>query len=313
MVDQVKFRIHRMSFRVFKTRCRRCRPAAAARRRPALGGDARGRPPRCRLPARAPAAAAPRQPSSCAHRVGQPVQQRHGQRAPFDHRDLVADQQAAASQGRHRAARCTPRSSSRPPLRYSGRPVSCVQAGDRDAGPLERLEQRIGQPLRQLVERHQPPSLVAARPDAASSRRGDAVDASAAPARSARAIEQRRRGSRAGLDVGRRRRARRGCRTDCPSRAGRSPNISGCSRHRLARAGAAGRRGPRARPADLSGPTWNAARERRRVEARASAAASARSGCAASAREQRRREQLAGSPRARPSERAEPHAAGRVA
>ena len=52
-----------------------------------------------------------------------------------------------------RMGRSTPASSSSPPLRYSGSPVSC-SGPSRDACPLERLEQRIGKPLRKLVERH---------------------------------------------------------------------------------------------------------------------------------------------------------------
>ena len=42
-------------------------------------------------------------------------------------------------------------------FREAGEPVD---VGDLDAGPLQRLDQRIGQPLRQLVQRHQPAGFV---------------------------------------------------------------------------------------------------------------------------------------------------------
>ena len=64
----------------------------------------------------------------------------------------LASQVRAAHAGSRR--RSTPLSSSRPPLRYSGRPVSASRPSHVHAGPFERLEQRVGQPLRQLVERH---------------------------------------------------------------------------------------------------------------------------------------------------------------
>ena len=49
----------------------------------------------------------------------------------------------------------TPVSRNSPPLRYSARPVRPSMSVTVDAGPFQRLDQRIGQPLRQLVERHE--------------------------------------------------------------------------------------------------------------------------------------------------------------
>ena len=90
-----------------------------------------------------------------------------------------------------RAARARPMSTNSPPLRYSGRPVSPSMSVTAKPAHSQRLDQRIGQPLRQLVERHEarrgvvgsisgwrqesprstPPSVDAARPDRAEMRR----------------------------------------------------------------------------------------------------------------------------------------------
>jgi hypothetical protein len=49
--------------------------------------------------------------------------------------------------------RITPRSTSSPPLRYSGSAVSPSNLSDAEPRRFQRLEQRIGQPLGELVER----------------------------------------------------------------------------------------------------------------------------------------------------------------
>ena len=116
-----------------------------------------------------------------AHMLGDPVEQRHRQRPPFDDR-LVAPAKVFSSSARC-LGRSAPASTSRPPLRYSGRPVSCIELDDFEARALDRLDQRVGKPLRELVERHPGRS-----PDAATHR-------PSATARSATACRARRRGS----------------------------------------------------------------------------------------------------------------------
>ena len=67
----------------------------------------------------------------------------------------------SASAGSLRAS--TPASRKSPPLRYSGSPVRPSIVDDLEARPFQRLDQRIGEPLRQLVEGHEPRVRVAAR------------------------------------------------------------------------------------------------------------------------------------------------------
>ena len=144
-------------------------------------------------------------------------------------------------------------------------PVSASTLGHRDAGPFERLEQRIGEPLRELVERHQPavgPSPPAcgmapdvAERDAAERRAGHAPDR-------AEAVEQR---------------ARRIAGAEQPSGRGRSriEQRAGTRRRRRRRraalrarrrAVAAAPRGPRGRRADCRRSPGTSARDRRGVD-----------------------------------------------
>ena len=111
------------------------------------------------------------------------VEQRDGERAPFDDRlvtGLEACRSAAATAWaaarRHRPAgrRCDTRAG----------PVSASSSTTFRPALFDRLDQRVGQPLRELVERHE-----ADRPDAARHR-------PSATARSARACRAPRRGSR---------------------------------------------------------------------------------------------------------------------
>ena len=134
---------------------------AAGRPGAALAGRGRAERRRRRAPSRARTSAR------------EPVEQRHGQRAPFDDERSSPTACGASRPRRDRAARSTPVSTNRPPLRYSARPGQAVDVGHRDAGRLQRLDQRIGEPLRQLVQRHEPARRVVAstRRDAASSRR----------------------------------------------------------------------------------------------------------------------------------------------
>ena len=114
----------------------------------------RGRRPRCRLRACSPAAATrasrfePR-----AHHVGQAVEQRHGQRAPFhDQRgiDLVRARCVGGIAQRQHAD-----IDEQAAIAVFGKPGEAVDVGHLDAGALQRLDQRIGQPLRELVQRHE--------------------------------------------------------------------------------------------------------------------------------------------------------------
>ena len=160
---------HAPIFGRIRTPCRRWRTAAAAGRR---GGaaPARARPPRCRLRGRRPAAGVGVQVQRVAHRGAELVEQRDGERAPFDHQ-LVA--RAARVAGRRvaragAARRC--RAAGRRCGTRAGR-SGLVDAAHLHAAPLEGLQQRVGEPLRQLVEGH--PAVVRPSPrtaGAASSR-----------------------------------------------------------------------------------------------------------------------------------------------
>ena len=82
------------------------------------------------------------------------VEQRDGERAPFDHQRGV-DRIADGSRLRGSRRRSTPASTNRPPLRYSARPVRPSMSVTVMPDHLQRLDQRIGEPLRQLVDRHE--------------------------------------------------------------------------------------------------------------------------------------------------------------
>ncbi len=82
------------------------------------------------------------------------IEQGHGQRAPFDHQRRIHRMCARRIVGIAQAS-STPPSTNRPPLRYSANPVRPSILTHLDAGALQRLDQRIGHPLRQLVQWHQ--------------------------------------------------------------------------------------------------------------------------------------------------------------
>ena len=229
-------------------------------------------------------------PSRVAHQRRQLVEQRDRQRAPLDDQ-LVADGvQRARAVARRRAARCTPASSSRPPLRYSGRPVSASSPVTRDAGPLERLEQRVGEPLRQLVERHPAGGRCRRRRRA----RMRARRRRAARRRAAAARPDRRRGRRAAprriarRAATRRSRAVGGQRVE--QRAG--PRRRRRTRRGCARSAAPSRRSSAARPSrptsGLSSRDLEHLAPASRASSARSAAASTRSGSPASRRERAR-------------------------
>ena len=130
-----------MSHGASRIPCRRCRCAAAAA------------PPRS---ARASARPAAQVPPSSTQASGICSASTPSARAPAAPARRAAPPSARATRppARRRPSRCarahagsrgtsTPVSSSRPPLRYSGRPVSASSPRTVDAGPLERLEQRV--------------------------------------------------------------------------------------------------------------------------------------------------------------------------
>eukprot|EP01038_Epipyxis_sp_PR26KG_P019246 gene19246-27267_t len=82
------------------------------------------------------------------------VQQRHRKRPPFD------DQRRACLMGAPRLARILERDDApieqEPAIAVLRQAGQFVDVDDGDAGPLQRLDQRIGQPLRELVEGHEP-------------------------------------------------------------------------------------------------------------------------------------------------------------
>ena len=93
-----------------------------------------------------------------AHDFGQAVEQRHGQRAPLHHQfgidAVLALRRGRIAQRQHAGVDEQPAVAI---FRQAGEPVD---VGDLDAGPLQRLDQRIGEPLRQLVQRHEAVGLV---------------------------------------------------------------------------------------------------------------------------------------------------------
>ena len=240
---------------------RRRRPARLLAREPAAG-----RPGAAFEHAREREVARRSTPEPLADQRRDPVEQRDGQRAPFDdQRESTAMRLRRGLAGSRR--RSTPVSTNSPPLRYSARPVRPSMSVTSMPAPLQRLDQRIGEPCESLWS--------GTRPSVASSRRiagwrqriaeRRRRRASAGPARSARdasssASRIARRRQRAVLGAARRdsRRARRGAR-DPRARTGparpRPPR----------RGGAAARRGLRGRPADCPA-SLEAARELLGVE-----------------------------------------------
>ena len=87
-----------------------------------------------------------------AHQRRDAIQQRHRKRTPRDDeadRDIVRARQRRGSRGVS-----TPMSTNKPPLRYSAKPVRPSISVTRTPGALKRFDQRIGEPLRELVQRH---------------------------------------------------------------------------------------------------------------------------------------------------------------
>ena len=94
-----------------------------------------------------------RRPSRCRNQRREAVEQRHRQRAPFDHQwrsDLVRARRVGGI-AQHQHAGIDEQAA----IAVFGKAGQAVDVGDRDAGPLQRLDQRIGEPLRQLVQRHE--------------------------------------------------------------------------------------------------------------------------------------------------------------
>ena len=181
-----------------------------------------------------------------------------------------------------------------PAIAVFGQAGQAVDVGHRDARRLQRLDQRIGEPLRQLVERHQAVGRVVApdrRMAPAVAERHAAQRQPARPDRpEMRAAALRRIAAPAAVV----RRLRRQM-IEQPARP-----RSSCMRehvrlvaHRLARAARAAPRGLRGRPADCPALTWKPLRQLVGVKPR-SRAASARSGSRRIGREQRRPRTSAG-------------------
>ncbi len=239
----------------------------SAERRPAASrARAGGPPPRCRLRARAPAESSPchaERSADRAARCGRAARRSaRAIRPPAANRPGSAARAAAGSSRRDHAG-----VDEQAAVAVFGEPGQAVDVGDRDAGLLQRLDQRIGEPLRQLVERHEavgrvvapdrrmPPGVAErdaaerepARPDRSEMRRSSASRIRGAGNRpsSACAGEMVEQAARARAIVARRR----------PPGSRRPPR----------RASRAAPRGLRGRPADWRRSTWKpAARSRGR-------------------------------------------------
>ena len=224
---------------------------------------ARGRRPRCRLRARRPVASASAStPRRVTHQRREFVEQRHRQGAPLDD-EFIAHRPGARRPSAGSRSRSTPVSSSRPPLRYSGRPVSASRPCTRHTGPFEGFQQRVGQPLRQLVERHPALGQAGRRRTAgvsASSRRAADRRSRCPPARYPTATSAAATGCRGRRYRGGRRRPAR--RTGRPgARACRTPRVVG--QHLPSRRSSCTR--PSRPTSGLAGRTWNASARRSAV------------------------------------------------
>ena len=138
--------------RVLRIPCRRWPPPPAASRRRAARPRSRGRRPRCRLRAGAPAATPRRRPRAAAHQRRQLVEQatvsaRHSMIQVVARLDRSLREVGIA---RHDHAGVEQQAAVAV-LGQAGQRVDLVHL---HAGPLKRLEQRVREPLRQLVERH---------------------------------------------------------------------------------------------------------------------------------------------------------------
>ena len=127
-----------------------------------IGGEPSGRRANAGLPAGRPGAAlkdlCQRQRDSIKtdtppQQFRQPVQQRHRQRAPLDHqrrRDIVLALDIAGI-AKHEDAGVDEQAA----VAVFRKPRQAIDVGHLQPGALQRLNQRIGQPLGQLVQRHQ--------------------------------------------------------------------------------------------------------------------------------------------------------------
>ena len=163
MIDDVHLTGHQRALLLDDVRARR---RACSEHGPVALDDDRGRAVRRRSSAsRRPAAQVPPSsmapsgrlrsswPEQRAHPRRQPIEQRHRERPPLHH-DLVARAVRLAYAPRRAAAPARP--CPRTIRHCDTRPDrSARRDRDVDAGRAERLEQRVGQPLRELVERHE--------------------------------------------------------------------------------------------------------------------------------------------------------------
>ena len=160
MVDDVDFAGHVVPFvSVVRTRCRRCAPAAAARRPGAARRPARGRPARSRPRAPSPAAGVGVEPQTGAQRRRHAIQQRHRERPPLDHHRRADVVHLGQQRRRPRHQQATVQE--QPAVAVLGQTGERIQLGHHQPGRGQRLEQRVAEPLRQLVQRHQPQLRVA--------------------------------------------------------------------------------------------------------------------------------------------------------
>ena len=215
---------------------------------------------------------------------GQPVEQRDGQRAPFDHEGrgdvVLARGVGGIAQGQHAGV------DEQPAIAVFGQAGEAVDIGHVDAGGLQRLDQRIGQPLRQLVQRHEAVGRVVGRqrrvPPAIAER--DAAERQPRRPDRAEVAQQLRAGSPA-----RRWRPSSASAARWSNRPPGTRRIAACRRHRASAATWSPRR--RSRSARPSMPdqrigvasTWKCRAQSIADVKFCSAPASARSGCAGSA------------------------------
>jgi hypothetical protein len=89
---------------------------------------------------------------SLAHPGRQLVDQRHRQRAPFD--DEFVGRLPASGEAARIARHDHAAVDQQPAVAVLGQAGQRIETGHADAGPHQRLEQRVAQPLAQLVERH---------------------------------------------------------------------------------------------------------------------------------------------------------------
>ena len=206
------------------------------------------------------------------------IEQRHGQCAPTDHKRVRRRRKSAATAAGSRGT-STPMSTNSPPLRYSARPVKSLARRHPDARVLERLDQRVAQPLRQFVQRH----VAACRPSPAQRRMRPTVpERHAAEGRPARPDRTQRLEQGFEDRGGRQRRRARCARSQCIEQAAGPRRIRDRKQIRPRRHAAPSRFNSAARPASAEQRIAASDLERALAAAcastRRSAAASARSG-----------------------------------